>query len=93
MNNVGCGIAATAWDAGTGPPELDWGRCMAEILDLNHLELPDCEKCRDPSKRIFARTMDLEGPGVPGVLYQCNNKKCRSRRNVIGNFLFMGEER
>lgn len=36
---------------------------------MNHLELPDCEKCRDPSKRIFARTMDLEGPGVPCKLH------------------------
>lgn len=66
---------------------------MAEFIDLGKLKLPDCESCREVSKRIFVRTMDLEGPGVPGVLYQCDNKKCRNRRNAIGNFLFMGEER
>jgi len=63
---------------------------MAEIIDLGNLELPDCESCRDPSKRILGRTMDLEGTGVPGVLYRCDNRKCRSRYNAIGNFLFMG---
>lgn len=65
---------------------------MAEIIDLSDLELPDCQKCQHPSKRILARTIDLEGPGIPGVLYKCDNKKCRARRYAIGNFLFNGEE-
>lgn len=65
---------------------------MADIIDLDDLEFPECEKCRDPSKRILGRTMDLDGPGMPGVLYQCDNKKCRGKRYAIGNFLFTRED-
>ena len=60
---------------------------MAEVINLDTLELPDCEHCNHPSKRVYAKTMDLEGPGIPGVLYHCENRKCRRKWDAIGSFI------
>lgn len=49
------------------------------ILDLSKLELPNCEKCTSPSKKLIGRTMDVEGPGKAGVLFDCHNKKMPSK--------------
>lgn len=57
------------------------------IVDLSKLELPNCEKCNSPSKKLIGRTMDVEGPGKAGVLFDCHNKKCRARRHEIGRFI------
>lgn len=65
---------------------------MAEIIDLEKDPLfSDCESCKEPSKRIAARTMDIEGPGVPGVIYDCDDKKCKERNNVIASFVLRRE--
>ena len=60
---------------------------MAEIIHLKALTLPDCERCKDLSKRILSRTMDLEGPGITGVIYKCDNKRCRQRRDAVARFI------
>ena len=62
---------------------------MAEIIDLEKDPLfSDCNSCKEPSKRIAARTMDIDGPGVPGVIYDCDNRKCKERNNIIALFVF-----
>lgn len=53
--------------------------------------MPDCDSCRDPSKRIMARTMDLEGPGQKGILWTCDNKDCRRKKNAAGSYILRRE--
>ena len=43
---------------------------MAEVINLDTLELPDCEHCDHPSKRVYAHTMDSEMPAEMG----CNRE-------------------
>lgn len=65
---------------------------MSEIIDLKKIDLPDCKACTDATKRICAYTMDVEGPGVPGVLYSCENKRCRTKWNEIAKYIMRVEE-
>lgn len=65
---------------------------MAEIIDLNKIDLPDCKACTDYTKRISAYTMDVEGPGMPGVLYSCENRRCRAKRNEIAKYIMRVDE-
>lgn len=58
---------------------------VAEIIQLG--DLPDCEKCTEPSKRICGRTIDLEGPGKAGVVYDCDNLPCKRKCNVHVSYL------
>ena len=67
--------------------KTEGGAGMAEIVDLNKIGLPDCKSCTDPTKQILARTMDVEGAGIPGVLYTCTNRRCRARRNEIAKYI------
>lgn len=47
------------------------------IIDLSALDYPDCEACDEPSRRVIAKTFDLDGPGRVGHLYTCDqSKKC-----------------
>lgn len=55
---------------------------MCEVIPMD--ELPDCDSCHDPSKRIIARTIDLDGPGKFGFLYDCGNTVCRRKRLAVG---------
>lgn len=64
---------------------------MSEIVDLNKIDLPDCKVCTNATKRIRAYTMDVEGPGIPGVLYSCENKRCRDKRNEIAKYIMRVE--
>ena len=64
---------------------------MAEIIDLNKIDLPDCQACTAPSKRILACTMDVEGPGMPGALYFCENRSCRAKWNEIAKYIMRME--
>ena len=60
---------------------------MNEIVDLNKIDLPDCKACTDPTKRVLGRTMDMEGPGIPGALYVCKNRRCRDRQDEIVKYI------
>lgn len=60
---------------------------MVEIVDLNTIGLPDCKSCTDPTKRISGYTMDVEGPGMPGVCYSCKNRQCRNKWNEIAKYI------
>lgn len=46
-------------------------------------EFPDCEACEDTSKRVTARTIDLDGPGKVGHLYSCDNKACAKKKWAV----------
>ena len=60
---------------------------MAEIINLGAGLLPDCAACTEASKVVAARTMDLEGPGVPGVIYDCENRACKARKRAVGAYI------
>ena len=60
---------------------------MGEIVNF----LPDCEACTEASKRVLARTMDVDGPGVPGVLYDCSNVPCKARKSAVGCYILRKE--
>lgn len=58
---------------------------MTEIIQLG--DLPDCEKCTDPSKRIVGKTIDLEGPGKVGAFYDCDNLPCKRKYNTHASYI------
>ena len=60
---------------------------MAEIINLDDDLFSDCESCREPTKWVAARTMDVEGPGMPGVIYDCDNRRCKARNNAIASYI------
>lgn len=64
---------------------------MAEIINLDVGLLPDCAACQEATKRVLARTMDVDGPGVPGAIYDCSNMPCKSRKNAIGAYILRKE--
>ena len=64
---------------------------MAEIIDLNGDLFSDCESCREPTKGVAARTKDVEGPGMPGVIYDCDNRRCKARNNAIASYILRRE--
>lgn len=64
---------------------------MPEIISLDTDLLPDCAACQEATKRVLARTMDVEGPGVPGVIYGCDNRPCKARRNAVGAYILRKE--
>ena len=64
---------------------------MAEIITLDAGLLPDCAACQEATKRVIARTMDVDGPGVPGVIYTCDNRHCKAKRNTVGDYILRKE--
>lgn len=54
-----------------------------KLIVLSDLEIPDCEKCAEKTKKIIAKTFDVEGPGIVGNIYSCYKKSCRAKKNVI----------
>ena len=64
---------------------------MAEIINLGVDLLPDCAACTEASKFVLARTMDVEGPGVPGAIYDCSNKACKVRKRALGAYILRKE--
>ena len=58
---------------------------MEQIIHLG--DLPDCEKCTHPSKRIIGKTIDLEGPGKVGAVYDCDNLPCKRKTNVHVSYI------
>lgn len=63
------------------------------IIDLTDFDTPDCKRCKDPTKRVAAKTFDVEGPGKVGVIYTCDNRKCRSVRQAKDLFLIRSIDR
>lgn len=67
---------------------------MAEIIDLEKDPLfSDCKSCKEPTKRVAGRTFDIEGPGVPGVIYDCDNNPCKRRNSTIAAFVMRRGEK
>ena len=62
---------------------------MAQVLRLD--EIADCEECKEPSKRVIAKTIDLEGPGKVGRLYDCDNRYCKNKRNIALSYIVRKE--
>ena len=60
---------------------------MTDVVDLTDFENPDCKGCNDPTKYIAGKTFDIEGPGRVGVMYACENSRCRAIRNAKNLFL------
>lgn len=55
-------------------------------------EFPDCEACNELSKRVIARTIDLDGPGKVGFLYSCDNKICRKKKEAVFGYYVRKEQ-
>lgn len=53
------------------------------MIDLLKYEGPDCSKCKESTKKIIGKTFDVEGAGMIGNIYMCDNKKCRKRKEAI----------
>ena len=64
---------------------------MDEIINLGVDLLPDCEACTEATKRVLSRTMDVDGPGVPGVIYTCDHRPCKERRKAVGAYILRKE--
>ena len=62
---------------------------MAEIITLG--EFADCDTCQDVSKRVSGKTFDVEGPGKVGVIYDCDNKKCKRKNNIHVSYIIRKE--
>lgn len=58
---------------------------MADIITLG--ELPNCETCQDVSKRVIGKTIDLEGPGKVGMVYDCDNQECKRKNNAHMSYI------
>lgn len=68
-------------------------KASEKVVDLTDFEHPDCKACQDPTKRVAAKTFDLEGPGQVGVIYTCENMPCRRVRNAKDLFLIRTPEK
>lgn len=53
---------------------------MGELIDLVDGPFPDCDTCDEPTRRKVGTTFDVDGPGVVGTLYHCDNRKCQALR-------------
>lgn len=58
---------------------------MCDVIPID--QPPDCDSCKDPTKRIAGKTIDLEGPGKVGLLYDCDNIVCKRKCNAIGSVI------
>lgn len=56
---------------------------MSDVIELSQIEAPDCSKCKETTKRVIGKTFDIEGPGMVGIIYDCNNEKCKSRKEAL----------
>lgn len=50
---------------------------MENVIDLTDMTPHDCDTCDEPTKYVVGRTFDVDGPGVAGVMYDCENHECR----------------
>lgn len=51
---------------------------IVDLTDEDFLMSPDCHSCVEPTKRVIGKTFDIEGPGMVGVLYECDNHRCKA---------------
>ena len=65
---------------------------MGEIINLVDGPFPDCDTCKEPTKRKTATTFDVDGPGRVGALYHCENRQCRALRRAMVE-VYAGETR
>lgn len=59
---------------------------MSDLINLAEIEAPDCSKCLEETKTVCGKTFDVEGPGKVGTIYDCNNMRCRRKKNDIELF-------
>ena len=65
---------------------------MAKIIDLeNDLLFDDCETCKEPTKRVFFRAFDIDGPGRISTVYTCDNKPCKAKQYSIASYIIRRE--
>lgn len=65
---------------------------MAEIIDLENDPLfDDCETCKEPTKHVFSRAFDIDGPGRVSVIYDCDNRCCKAKQNAIASYIIRRE--
>ena len=60
------------------------------VIDMTSDEFlfsPSCEHCEEPTKRITGRTFDVEGPGMIGKAYACDNRRCKRLKDLKGAYL------
>lgn len=58
---------------------------MCDVIPID--QLPDCDSCKAPSKRIAGKTFDVEGPGKVGLLYDCDNIVCKRKRDASASVI------
>lgn len=49
-------------------------------------QFPDCESCKEPTKKVTGRTIDFGGPGKFGKLYSCDNNTCKKKRDAVAGY-------
>ena len=54
---------------------------IVDLTEEDFLMSPDCHICREPTKRPVGKTFDVEGPGRVGVLYDCDNLRCKTLKD------------
>lgn len=58
---------------------------MSEIISLE--DLPDCETCNDPTRRIDGTIFDCPGLEKIAPTYTCENILCRSKLNAVCSYI------
>ena len=75
-----------------GRSEREFEAIMADekvinLTDVDFLLSPDCRTCQEPTKRVTGKTFDLEGPGMVGVMYGCDNYRCKECKDRKCSYL------
>ena len=60
---------------------------VIDLTDVDFLLSPDCRTCQEPTKRATGKTFDLEGPGMVGVMYGCDNYRCKECKDRKCSYL------
>lgn len=59
---------------------------MDNVTELSQIEAPDCSKCKETTRRAVGKTFDIEGPGMVGIIYDCDNEKCKILKEAIERY-------
>ena len=60
---------------------------IVDLTDEDFLMSPVCHTCTEPTKRVIGKNFDIEGPGMVGVLYGCDNCHCRKIKDRKWSYL------
>lgn len=60
---------------------------VIDLTDVDFLLSPDCRTCQEPTKRVTGKTFDLEGHGMVGVMYGCDNYRCKECKDRKCSYL------